>query len=98
VVAAPDEGDGIGGTDPMIVVEEPDITEILDESAPAEGDATEPDAGVAGSDDAVASTGDGESEGGTTVADAGDAVAAIDTGDVTDELLDLLDESSEEVV
>ena len=77
VVAAPEEDDGISGTDSTIVVGEPDITEILDETAPAESDATEPDGGIA---------------------DSGDAVAAVDTGDVTDELLDQLDENGEEVV
>ena len=79
VVAAPEEGDGtgIGETDPTIVVEAPDITEVLDESAPTDGETTEPESGMAGS---------------------GDAVAGVDTGDVTDELLDQLDENSEEVV
>lgn len=80
VVAAPEEGDGtgtgIGETEPTVVVEEPDITEILDDSAPSEGDATE--------------------SGG--IADSGDAVAAVDTGDITDELLDQLDGNDEEVV
>ena len=81
-------------------IEEPDITEILDGSEPTDGETSEPGSSEAGSGDAVASTGDGEAgDGGTTetapavVADAGDV-----TGDVTDELLDLLDETSEEVV
>ena len=99
VVAAPEAGDGtgIGETDPAVVVEEPDITEVLDESAPADGETSEIESGMAGSGDAVASTGDGEASDGT-IGDAGAPVAVVDAGDVTDELLDLLDENSEEVV
>jgi len=81
VVVAPEEGDGtvIGETDPVVVVEEPDIAEVLDESAPDGGETTQPtpESGMAGS---------------------GDAVASIGEGDVTDELLELLDENGEEVV
>ncbi len=79
VVAAPEEGDGTGSgeTDPAIVVEEPNITELLDDSAPADGETSETDSGLAGS---------------------GDAVATVDTGEVTDELLDQLDGNGEEVV
>ena len=78
VVAAPDEGDGtvIGETDPVVVVEAPDIAEVLDESAPDDGVTIAPESGMAGS---------------------GDAVASIGEGDVTDELLELLDENGEEV-
>jgi len=99
VVAAPEAGDGtgIGETDPAVVVEEPDITEVLDESAPTDGETSEIESGMAGSGDAVASTGDGEASDGT-IGDAGAPVAVVDAGDVTDELLDLLDENSEEVV
>ncbi len=99
VVAAPEAGDGtgIGGTDPAVAVEEPDITELLDESAPADGETGEIESGMAGSGDAVASTGDGAASDGT-IGDAGAPVAVVDAGDVTDELLDLLDENSEEVV
>ncbi len=71
------DGSGIGETDPTVVVAEPDITELLDDSAPTDGETSEPESDLAGS---------------------GDAVAGIDTGDVTDELLDQLDENSEEVV
>ena len=100
VVAAPEAGDGtgIGETDPVVVVEEPDITEVLDESAPTDGETTDPESGMAGSGDAVASTGDGEASDGGTIGDAGEPVAVVDAGDVTDELLDQLDENSEEVV
>ncbi len=99
VVAAPEavDGTGIGETDPAVVVEEPDITEVLDESAPADGEMTEPESGMAGSGDAVASTGDGAASDGT-IGDAGEPVAVVDAGDVTDELFDQLDENSEEVV
>ena len=78
VVVAPEEGEGtvIGETDPVVVVEEPDIAEVLDESAPDDGVTIEPESGMAGS---------------------GDAVASIGEGDVTDELLELLDENGEEV-
>ncbi len=98
VVAAPEEGDGsgIGETDPAIVVEEPDITELLDDSAPTDGETTETGSDMAGSGDAVASTGDTGDTTGTT--ETGEPVAVVDTGDVTDELLDQLDENSEEVV
>ncbi len=99
VAAAPEAGDGtgIGETDPAVVVEEPDITEVLDESAPTDGETSEIESGMAGSGDAVASTGDGAASDGT-IGDAGAPVAVVDAGDVTDELLDLLDENSEEVV
>ena len=86
-----------GETDPAVVVEEPDITEVLDESAPTDGETSETESGMAGSGDAVASAGDGEASDGT-IGDAGAPVAVVDAGDVTDELLDLLDENSEEVV
>ncbi len=105
VVAAPDDGDGtgIGDTDPTIVVEEPDIAEILDEAAPdetgpAEGGTTEPGTGMAGSGDAVASTGDGDTDDGGTVGDTDAPAVVADGGGLTDELIDLLDENSEEVV
>ncbi len=91
------DGTGIGETDPAVVVEEPDITEVLDESAPTDGETSETESGMAGSGDAVASAGDGEASDGT-IGDAGAPVAVVDAGDVTDELLDLLDENSEEVV
>ncbi len=97
VVAVPEEGDGIGGTDPTIVVEEPDITEVLGESAPAEGEVTEPESGLAGSGDAVASSGDVAPVDDGTAVDSVEPVTVADTGDGTDELLDLLDEGSEEI-
>jgi hypothetical protein len=92
------DGSGIGETDPTVVVAEPDITEVLDESAPTDGETSEPASGLAGSGDAVASTGDGAASDGGTVGDAGESVAVVDAGDMTDELLELLDENSEEVV
>ena len=98
VVAAPDDGDTtvVDDTDPVIVVEEPDITEILDDSEPADGETSESGSSESGSGDAVASTGDDESgDGGTT--ESAPAVVA-DAGDVTGELLDLLDETGEEAV
>ena len=98
VVVAPDDGDTtvVDDTDPVIVVEEPDITEILDDSEPADGETSESGSSEAGSGDAVASTGDDESgDGGTT--ESAPAVVA-DAGDVTGELLDLLDETGEEAV
>ncbi len=99
VAAAPEagEGTGIGETDPAVVVEEPDITEILDEAASGDGETSETGFGRAGSGDAVASTGDGAASDGT-IGDAGAPVAVVDAGDATEELLELLDESSEEVV
>ncbi len=96
-VAEGSNGTGIGETDPAVVVEEPDITEVLDESAPSDDEASETESGLAGSGDAVASTGDGAASGGT-IGDAGAPVAVVDAGDVTDELLDQLDENGEEVV
>jgi hypothetical protein len=91
--------DGTVGTDdPPLVVDEPDVTEILDESAPAEGEVTEPESGIAGSGDAVASTGDDAPVDEGTPVDSGAPVAVVDGGDLTDELLDLLDEGAEEVV
>ena len=64
VVVAPEEGDGtvIGETDPVVVVEAPDIAEVLDESAPDDGETTQPTpgSGMAGSGDAVASIGEGD--------------------------------------
>jgi hypothetical protein len=105
VVAAPDDGDGtgIGDTDPAIVVEEPDIAEILDDTAPddsgpAESGTTEPGTGMAGSGDAVASTGDGETDDGGTTGDTDAPAVVAESGGLTDELIDLLDENSEEVV
>ena len=80
------------------MVEEPDITEVLDESAPTDGEPSETGTSVAGSGDAVASTGDGEASDGGTIGDTDAPVTVVDTGDVTDELLDQLDENSEEVV
>ena len=83
---------------PILVVDEPDVTEVLDDSAPAEGGVTEPESGIAGSGDAVASSGDDAPVDDGTSVDSGETVAVVDTGDLTDELLDLLDEGSEEVV
>ncbi len=91
--------DGTAGTDdPPLVVDEPDVTEILDESAPAEGEVTEPESGIAGSGDAVASSGDDAPVDDGTPVDSGEPVAVVDGGDLIDELLDLLDEGSEETV
>jgi hypothetical protein len=79
------------------VVDEPDVTEVLDEPAPAEGEVTEPESGMAGSGDAVASIGD-DAPVDDAPADSGEPVAIVDAGDLTDELLDLLDDGSEEAV
>ncbi len=107
VVGGPDETDPIivaggpdetVGTDPVIVVEEPDVTEVLDDTTPVDGEVDEPESGLAGSGDAVASTGDGESGDGTTPVAPSEPVEVVDGGDLTDELLDLLDEGSAESV
>ena len=96
--------DGTAGTDdPPLVVDQPDVTEVLGESAPAEGEVTEPESGIAGSGDAVASSGDDAPVDEGTPVDSGEPVTVVDTGvvdtgDVTDVLLDLLDEGSEEIV
>ncbi len=98
-VVAGDPDEIVGDTDPpLVVVEEPDVTEVLDESAPADGEVTEPESGIAGSGDAVASSGDDAPVDEGTTVDSGTPVIALDTGDVTDELLDLLDEGPEETV
>ncbi len=96
VAEGPDETAGAG--DPAPVVDQPDVTEILDESAPAEGEVTEPESGIAGSGDAVASSGDDAPVDEGTPVDSGEPVAVVDGGDLTDELLDLLDEGAEETV
>ncbi len=90
-VVAGDPDGTVGTDDPPLVVDEPDVTEILDEPAPVEGEVTEPESGIAGSGDAVASSGDDEP---VAVVDTG----VVDTGDVTDDLFDLLDEGSEGIV
>ncbi len=95
VAGGPDE---TVGTDPVIVVEEPDVTEVLDDTTPVDGEVGEPESGLAGSGDAVASTGDGESGDGTTPVAPSEPVEVVDGGDLTDELLDLLDEGSAETV
>ncbi|MCZ6745075.1 MAG: hypothetical protein O7D31_10435 [Alphaproteobacteria bacterium] len=97
-VVAGDPDGTVGTDDPPLVVDEPDVTEILDESAPVEGEITEPESGIAGSGDAVASSGDDAPVDDGTPVDAGAPVAVVDGGDLTDELLDLLDEGSEETV
>ena len=91
VVEGSDGTDGTG-TPPA------DVTEVLGESAPAEGEVTEPESGIAGSGDAVASSGDDAPVDEGTTVDSGAPVTVVDTGDVTDELFDLLDEGSEEIV
>ncbi|MCH8154919.1 MAG: hypothetical protein IH786_06600 [Proteobacteria bacterium] len=91
VVEGSDGTDGTG-TPPA------DVTEVLGESAPAEGEVTEPESGIAGSGDAVASSGDDAPVDEGTTVDSGAPVTVVDTGDVTDELLDLLDEGAEEIV
>ncbi len=96
VAEGPDET--AGARDPTLVVDEPDVTEVLDESAPAEGEVTEPESGIAGSGDAVASSGDDAPVDEGTPVDSGEPVAVVDGGDLTDELLDLLDEGAEETV
>ncbi len=96
-VAEGSDGTGIGETDPAVVVAEPDIAEVLDESAPTDGETSETESGLAGSGDAVASAEDGAASDGT-IGDVGVPGAVVDAGDVIEELLDLLDESSEEVV
>ncbi len=97
-VVAGDPDGTVGAGDPPLVVDQPDVTEVLDESAPAEGEVTEPESGLAGSGDAVASSGDDAPvDDGTPVAPS-EPVAVVDGGDLTDELLDLLDEGSEETV
>ena len=97
-VVAGDPDGTVGTDDPPLVVDEPDVTEILDESAPVEGEITEPESGIAGYGDAVASSGDDAPVDDATPVDAGAPVAVVDGGDLTDELLDLLDEGSEETV
>ena len=102
-VVAGDPDGTVGTDDPPLVVDEPDVTEVLGESAPAEGEVTEPESGIAGSGDAVASSGDDAPVDEGTTVDSGAPVTVVDTGvvdtgDVTDVLLDLLDEGSEEIV
>ena len=102
-VVAGDPDGTVGTDDPPLVVDEPDVTEVLGESAPAEGEVTEPESGIAGSGDAVASSGDDAPVDEGTTVDSGAPVTVVDTGvvdtgDVTDELLDLLDEGAEEIV
>jgi hypothetical protein len=102
-VVAGDPDETVGTDDPLLVVDEPDVTEVLDESAPADGEVTEPESGIAGSGDAVASTGDDAPVGDGTPVDSDEPVTVVDTGvvdtgDVADDLLDLLDEGSEEIV
>ncbi len=102
-VVAGDPDGTVGTDDPPLVVDEPDVTEVLGESAPVEGEVTEPDSGIAGSGDAVASSGDDAPVDDGTPIDSGEPVTVVDTGvvdtgDVTDELLDQLDEGSEEIV
>jgi hypothetical protein len=87
-----------GSDDPPLIVEEPDITEILDEPAPAEDETADPESGVAGSGDDVASSGgDTSTDEGTPVLTS-DPTTVAGTGDLTDELLDLLDEGTQETV
>ncbi len=97
-MVAGDPDGTVGTDDPPLVVDEPDVTEILDESVPAEGEVTEPESGQAGSGDAVASTGDDAPVDDGSPVDSGEPVAVVDGGDLIDELLDLLDEGSEEIV
>ncbi len=97
-VVAGDPDGTVGTDDPPLVVDEPDVTEILDEPAPVEGEVTEPESGIAGSGDAVASTGDDAPVDDGSPVDSGEPVAVVDGGDLIDELLDLLDEGSEEIV
>ncbi len=102
-VVAGDPDETVGTDDPPLVVDEPDVTEVLDESAPSDGEVAEPESGIAGSGDAVASTGDDAPVDDGTPVDSGEPVTVadtgvVDTGDVTDDLLDLLDEGSEEIV
>ncbi|MCH9000496.1 MAG: hypothetical protein IID48_19850, partial [Proteobacteria bacterium] len=68
---------------PILVVDEPDVTEVLDDSAPAEGGVTEPESGIAGSGDAVASSGDDAPVDDGTSVDSVAPVAVVDTGDLT---------------
>ncbi len=91
--------DVTGGTDdPSPIVEEPDITEILDEPAPTEDETADPGSGVAGSGDDMAwSGGDTSTDAGTPVLTS-DPTTVAGTGDLTDELLDLLDEGTQETV
>ena len=91
-VVAGDPDGTVVTDDPPLVVDEPDVTEVLDEPAPAEGEVTEPESGMVGSGDAVASIGD------DAPANSGEPVAIVDARDFTDELLDLLDDGSEETV
>ncbi len=94
-----DGPDGTAGAgDPALVVDEPDVTEVLDEPAPVEGEVTEPESGIAGSGDAVASSGDGETTDQGTAVGSSEPVAVVDGGDLTDELLDLLDKEAAEIV
>ena len=98
-VVAGDPDGIVGDTDlPPIVDEGPDITEVLKEPAPAEGEVTEPESGLAGSGDAVASSGDDVPVDDGTPVGSSEPVTVVDGGDLTDELLDLLDGGDEETV
>ncbi len=98
---APGHNKGTAGTGNAVPEDGGDVaevTEVPDQSAPAEGEVTEPESGAAGSGDAVASSGDDAPVDDGTPVDSGEPVAVVDGGDLTDELLDLLDEGSEEIV
>ncbi len=98
-VVAGDPDGIVGDTDPPPIVDEgPDITEVLEEPAPAEGEVTEPESGLAGSGDAVASSGDDVPVDDGTPVGSSEPVTVVDGGDLTDELLDLLDGGDEETV
>ncbi len=98
-VVAGDPDGIVGDTDPPPIVDEgPDITEVLEEPAPAEGEVTEPESGLAGSGDAVASSGDDAPVDDGTPVGSSEPVTVVDGGDLTDELLDLLDGGDEEIV
>ncbi len=85
VVEGPDASGGTDGeADPSLSAGEPETSEILDGSAAAGDDTTEPGSALAGSGDAVAEAGE-----------ASDPVPVVDAGALSDELLEALDEGSE---
>ena len=101
-----DGGDVPGVTDPADGTEAsgdtsgvaggPDVTEVLDDGAPADDGTAEP--GIAGSSDDVTSAGDVERADGTAPVDSSEPLPVVVAGDPTDELLEALDDGSEATV